>query len=91
MYIAVLYGGNSTVEISRDRNNKVITFSSHIGGQDPLFVKPESGDYHLQAKSPCIDTVSTSKKSLADDMDSTTRPQKSKHDQGAYEYKAGKK
>ncbi|MEW6606757.1 MAG: right-handed parallel beta-helix repeat-containing protein [bacterium] len=68
-----------------------ITYSDIEGGwagegnidADPLFVG--SGDYHLTADSPCIDT-GTSTGAPPDDIDGDTRPQGAGYDMGSDEY-----
>ncbi len=57
---------------------------------DPLFVDPAGGDYHLQAESPCIDT-GTSTNAPSIDLDGVSRPQPEdgQVDMGAYERPAG--
>lgn len=52
---------------------------------DPLFVNPESGDYHLINVSPCIDS-GTSEGAPNTDIEGTPRPQGSGYDMGAYEF-----
>ncbi|MDR3687345.1 MAG: choice-of-anchor Q domain-containing protein [Coriobacteriia bacterium] len=52
---------------------------------DPLFIAPESGDYHLSADSPCIDDASATAAPAAD-RDGIPRPWGAGFDIGAYEY-----
>jgi len=62
------------------------TLGTDDGGNidlDPKFVG--SGDYHLQAGSPCID-AGTSDGAPTEDLEGNTRPQRSGYDMGAYEY-----
>ncbi len=49
---------------------------------DPLFVG--SGDYHIQAGSPCIDTGSATG-APSDDIDGDSRPQGAGYDMGSDE------
>lgn len=58
--------------------------SGNISG-DPLFVAPESGDYHLSAGSRCIDNA-TSTAVPTVDRDGIPRPWGTGCDRGAYEY-----
>lgn len=44
-----------------------------IPPQDPLYVDPANGDYHLQSGSPCIDTIPTS--DVLEDLNGVPRPQ----------------
>jgi len=52
---------------------------------NPLFINPDSGDFHLQAASPAID-AGTSLKNVSQDLDGTLRPQGKGFDIGPYEY-----
>ena len=52
---------------------------------NPMFVDGDSGDFHLQKESPCID-AGTADGAPGFDFDGTTRPQGSGYDLGAYEY-----
>lgn len=58
----------------------------HMINGDPLFVAPETDDYHLTEGSPCIDT-GTSKGAPETDIEGTLRPQGNGYDMGAYELK----
>ncbi len=53
----------------------------------PLFVDASSGDYHLQASSPCID-AGTANNAPPTDFDGTPRPQGAGIDIGIYEYES---
>jgi hypothetical protein len=52
---------------------------------DPQFVDASSGDYHLQAWSPCIDS-GTADGAPDHDLDGVIRPQNAGYDMGAYEF-----
>jgi hypothetical protein len=52
---------------------------------NPLFVKAEANDFHLQATSPAID-AGTSISAVTVDLQGTPRPQAAGYDIGAYEY-----
>ena len=53
--------------------------------QDPAFVDPATGDYHLAAGSPAIN-AGVAMSSVKDDADGNPRPNCFKWDIGAYEY-----
>ncbi|MFC1981783.1 choice-of-anchor Q domain-containing protein [Chloroflexota bacterium] len=53
--------------------------------EDPMFVDPDNGDYHLQAGSPCIN-AGTSNGAPDDDLEGNTRD--GSPDMGAYEFGA---
>jgi len=53
---------------------------------DPLFVDPQNGNYHLRSGSPCIN-VGTSIGAPKTDIDGDSRPQGAGYDMGAYEYR----
>jgi hypothetical protein len=54
---------------------------------DPLFVNPSAGEYHLQSDSPCIDTGDNSAINLPEmDKDGNLRIINNTVDMGAYEY-----
>ncbi len=42
--------------------------------EDPMFVAPAMGDFHLKAGSPCIDTASDFEGAPDDDLDGMSRP-----------------
>jgi len=52
--------------------------------EDPMFVDPDNGDYHLQVGSPCID-AGTSDGAPVDDLEGN--PRYASPDMGAYEYR----
>ncbi len=55
---------------------------------DPAFVNPANGDYHLQAGSPCINAGTNSFVTTATDLDGNPRIVGSTVDIGTYEYQA---
>jgi hypothetical protein len=55
---------------------------------DPAFVNPTIGDFHLQAISPCINTGNNSYVTNANDLDGNGRIVGGTVDMGAYEYQA---
>jgi parallel beta-helix repeat protein len=60
---------------------------SNLNNQDPLFVDPDNGDYHLQAGSPCIDKGINAAPSLPlTDLEGKPRIMNRVVDMGAYEY-----
>jgi len=56
-----------------------------ITNEDPLFIDPENGDFHLDPNSPAIDS-GTSDKAPAFDYEGNSRPQGKGYDMGVYEY-----
>ncbi len=91
----ILWGNTNTNEIAgatgflaptvsyTDSDQTGYAGSSGNINNDPLFAG--SGDYHLQAASPCIDNgTSTGAPSI--DIEGTSRPQGAGYDMGAYEY-----
>ena len=56
-----------------------------LWGVNPLFASPGSGDFHLLAGSPAIDS-GTSLQYVEDDFDGTARPQGTNFDIGPFEY-----
>ena len=67
---------DSSSEINASSVTPAVTYSDIRGGytgagnisDNPSFVNPEAGDYHLRADSPCIDTRTDSGASTADDV-----------------------
>ena len=55
--------------------------------QDPKLVDPANGDFHLQAASPAIDAAKVTASDPPVDYDGTTRPQGTRDDIGAFEFK----
>ena len=55
-------------------------------GVDPLLADPSSGDYHLQLASPAIDAANPGA-AATPDFDGTSRPQGTRSDMGAFEFK----
>jgi len=54
--------------------------------QDPLFVNPDNGDYHLSSGSPCINAATNYAPDLPDeDIEGNPRIQQCRVDMGAYE------
>lgn len=71
------YGGNCTDQTGVNGNISA----------DPLFVDPVSGDYHLQAGSPCIDAGDNTAPKLPDtDLDGNPRIINGVVDMGVYEF-----
>jgi len=51
-----------------------LVFSNSLSRADPLFARPERGDFHLLYGSPCIDTGEPDYVGTAADMDGEPRP-----------------
>lgn len=66
-------------------NHEYITVYEHCLDEDPLFVNPELGDFHLSANSPCID-VGVPLGTDGFDLDGLWRVCGNGTDIGAYEY-----
>ncbi len=89
---SVLWDDNPQEIYLRNGGSITITYSDIKGSwtgtgninTDPLFAG--SGDYHLTANSPCINT-GTNAGAPASDIDGDTRPQGIGYDMGADEYK----
>ena len=79
---------NSSPEILEVIGSVTVTYSDVQGGYsgvgninaDPLFVAPDSSDFHLQSSSPCID---------AGDTNSPKDPDGTRADMGAFYYDQG--
>jgi MYXO-CTERM domain-containing protein len=79
---AVITGDYNLLDISQSPD----TPADHdLVGQDPKFVDPATGDYHLQPDSPAVDT-GESQTGFATDHDDNARPYGAGWDIGAYEY-----
>jgi hypothetical protein len=63
----------------------LVTGTHSLYDQDPQFVDPVSGDYHLMDGSPAID-AGTPHSAPAFDIDGDARPQGDGYDIGADEY-----
>jgi hypothetical protein len=59
---------------------------AHAVNADPLFVDPDNGDFHLKARSPCIDAGSNTTAAVKTDKSGMSRPQSTAVSIGAYEY-----
>jgi len=53
--------------------------------QDPLFIDPDNGDFHLASESPCVN-AGTSENAPDEDIDGDQRPQVAGYDIGADEF-----
>jgi parallel beta-helix repeat protein len=62
------------------------TSNCQIIGQNPLFVDPAAGDFHLQSSSPAINAGATLGAPYDKDFDGVQRPVGTAYDIGAYEY-----
>ena len=88
--VNTLTTGNSTVNFEyqySDFYNNGFPMLSGVGNlsNNPLFTNALSGDYHLQASSPCID-AGTSQSAPFIDFEGLNRPFGNGWDIGAYEY-----
>ena len=63
-----------------------LTGANNKLGVDPMLVDPASGDYHLKPNSPAVDAADPTA-TATPDLDGTPRPQGSRADIGAFEYK----
>jgi hypothetical protein len=72
-----------TIEADGRPTNPVI--ENNLEGNDPLFVAPGSGNFHLQRGSPAIDAAN-SNSAPSVDFDGTARPKGNGYDIGAFEY-----
>jgi parallel beta-helix repeat protein len=72
---------NSSTNIQNDSTNTL----SHNLTNEPLFVNAAAGDFHLQARSPAIDT-GMAVSEVTTDFDKAPRPQGAGVDIGACEY-----
>jgi hypothetical protein len=71
------YGGICTDQTGNDGNISA----------DPLFIDPSTGDYHLQASSPCIDAGDNTAPELPEkDLDGNDRIINGTVDIGVYEF-----
>lgn len=72
--------------------NYVTTFSSMSAvdtfTNDPVFVNPAAGDYHLQPSSPCINSGKNSYVTASTDLDGNPRIKGGTVDIGAYEFQS---
>ena len=84
---------DSSGEVNCSSVTPTVTYSDIRGGytgtgnisDNPSFVNPEAGNYHLRADSPCID-AGTDSGAPAADIDGNPRPLGAAYDMGAYEY-----
>jgi predicted outer membrane repeat protein len=92
--VNAIFWSNSEPKISDGiSTSTTISYSDVQGGwpgtgnidADPLFKDPASGDLHVQAASPVIDS-GTNTGCPAQDRDDVSRPQGKSCDMGAYEY-----
>jgi parallel beta-helix repeat protein len=72
--------------------NYITTFSSMSAAEtftnDPRFVNPAAGDYHLQSSSPCINSGKNSDVTANTDVDGNPRVKGGTVDIGAYEFQS---
>ena len=83
------------ISIYDDNSIPIVTYSNLREGYEgegninayPLFVDPNTGDYHLMSNSPCIDIGDPNTSTLpSTDKDGNPRIINGKPDMGAYEY-----
>jgi len=89
---------NSREQIRNSNGNSGVTYSDVQGGwqgqgnfdADPLFADPDSSDYHLRQRSPCIDSGDPNyvPQPNETDLDGNPRIINSVIDMGAYEWRS---
>lgn len=78
---------DSTPKITHSNIQNGYTNGTEIIDVNPLFVDPNTGDYHLKSDSPCVDTGDPNIPTLpSTDRDGNPRIINNKPDIGAYEY-----
>ncbi len=92
IYNEIDSGGNPTIDYNDVWNNGLsaadnysdVTEGANDISLNPLYVG--SGDYHLQAASPCVDAIPTNVgDTIPEDLEGTVRPQVDGYDMGCYE------
>jgi hypothetical protein len=63
-----------------------LTGANNLIGINPLLANPGNGDYHLQMTSPAVDAADPAAVP-SPDFDGTSRPQGTRSDMGAFEFK----
>ena len=81
---SIWLGGNATAQVAYSNVEGGWPGEGNLSA-NPGFVDAASGDYHLQAWSPCID-AGTADGAPDHDLDGTPRPQNAGYDMGAYEF-----
>jgi hypothetical protein len=85
----IAYQNQGRGDLATDNGGNSVLYTNLLG-TDPLFVNAGSQDFHLQTSSPAINSGTNPTATIfvpLFDFDYVTRPQGTRYDIGAYEYK----